>query len=492
MELICKDHESVTTDVDKIYNDLEVDTLEERHPHGYFFTPDLSRHLTYYLGTNCGFYWAAQCENCSKSCKCLSMLNSSQAHSFPTHDDIKRILDLGFIYLLKTRPDNVVQYGTKENPLIRERLIQKINMEPRFPDHQILKKYLTPREIKRGIKTKRTITIQDVFEVETHTVVEGIDYDKNRTIGWWREKGTKIEFWLLDGKKQDEFWYYGDGTKNEERWFDEKGELHRENGPAHIRYYKNKKKHSETWYKHGLEHRQNDLPAGIIWNLKGKKVAETWQINGEEHRDDNPSYILYHVRSGLKVKETWCKHGLEHRETGPAIITYTSKGKNNHYEWWKNGKREREQYSQSVDSLSPLKKVMPNQGVEEQIYLLVEDLEKEGVLLGQYGNYAGHGSVVSTDEFYELKSQRKLFDIPNVLCAMEEIPNVFCWNYKTWRKARGSYGLKHVLEGWRDGDYYISNGDFIMAAMLLQHEVKFSDKFSDETWVNPLIKLSAK
>jgi hypothetical protein len=67
----------------------------------------------------------------------------------------------------------------------------------------------------------------------------------------------------------------GYGTK---RWYNEQGELHREDGPA-IEYANGIKK----WYLNGLLHRE-DGPA--IEYVTGNKE---WYLNGERHREDGPA-----------------------------------------------------------------------------------------------------------------------------------------------------------------------------------------------------------
>ena len=95
-----------------------------------------------------------------------------------------------------------------------------------------------------------------------------------------------------------------DGTKE---WINEKGELHREDGPA--REFVN-----------------------------GTKV---WYINGLRHRKDGPA--IEHG-DGYRV---WYLHGKCHREDGPAIYHHLG-----YKEWWINDEMVSEKYIESLIALS--------------------------------------------------------------------------------------------------------------------------------------------
>ena len=85
-------------------------------------------------------------------------------------------------------------------------------------------------------------------------------------------------------------------------YYDEKGDLHREDGPALERA-----DGAKAWYRNGKRHRE-DGPA--IEDADGTKV---WYRNGERHREDGPA-IEY--PNGTTM---WYRNGLHHRDDGPAI-----------------------------------------------------------------------------------------------------------------------------------------------------------------------------
>jgi len=104
----------------------------------------------------------------------------------------------------------------------------------------------------------------------------------------------------------------------------EKGEFHREDGPAFISVHGDK-----IWWINDKLHRE-DGPAIIRsdgtqeWYLNGKRHRENgsaiifgndqaWYLNGELHRENGPAIIDIN-------NQIWYLNGKLHREDGPAII----------------------------------------------------------------------------------------------------------------------------------------------------------------------------
>ena len=103
-------------------------------------------------------------------------------------------------------------------------------------------------------------------------------------------------------------------------WVDEKGRLHREDGPA-IEWYNG----SKEWRRNGLLHRE-DGPA-CEW-ADGRKE---WHRNGKKHREDGPAIER---PNGDKI---WYRNDKKHREDGPAVeLTNGDKA------WYLDGKFHRE------------------------------------------------------------------------------------------------------------------------------------------------------
>lgn len=118
---------------------------------------------------------------------------------------------------------------------------------------------------------------------------------------------------------------------------------------------------------------------------------------------------------------------------------------------------------------------------------ILRDFEEKGVYLHDYGNITGGGSIYKNDEkrrkeineYKELsiEARAKTFTIDTIERALEEIPMILDKRV-TQNKKVSSYGLKHMLEDYRKqrkvkGDNYISNGEFILAMLLLGYKADF-------------------
>jgi hypothetical protein len=121
--------------------------------------------------------------------------------------------------------------------------------------------------------------------------------------------------------------------------------------------------------------------------------------------------------------------------------------------------------------------------LQSRIDTIVQDLEKHGVKLNRYGNVIGEHSLCRGD-------RPNPIDAEAVHEAMNDIPHVFrpC---KTWKTQ--SYGGKGRIEHYRrmrrpDDNYYVSNGDFIVAMLLLGFEAKWRVTRGGPTQVNCMFK----
>jgi hypothetical protein len=101
----------------------------------------------------------------------------------------------------------------------------------------------------------------------------------------------------------------------------EKDQLHREDGPAIIKYHRyDNLRMEEIYYKNGLRHRE-DGPALIryYYNYFVGKKEEFYFINDIIHREDGPAFIKYD-KANRPVYEMYIKNGKPHREDGPNVI----------------------------------------------------------------------------------------------------------------------------------------------------------------------------
>jgi hypothetical protein len=97
-------------------------------------------------------------------------------------------------------------------------------------------------------------------------------------------------------------------------WYNDKGQLHREDGPAWIQH--NHDGHIfEAWYKNDIYHRVG-APASII-RRNDLVIGETWYENGELHRIGGPAVLMLD-ENGIVREELWVENGKRHRIGGPA------------------------------------------------------------------------------------------------------------------------------------------------------------------------------
>lgn len=126
------------------------------------------------------------------------------------------------------------------------------------------------------------------------------------------------------------------GKKVKEEWFNSRGELHRDDGPAEVMYHRNGKLMRQVWYQNGEVSRIGG-PAFIEYRGDGVRVnIERWLQNGVSHRVDGPAEIIYYGEAdggGRKI-ERWSTNGRFFRVGGPVQIDYTPQG-TVHYEEWR-------------------------------------------------------------------------------------------------------------------------------------------------------------
>jgi hypothetical protein len=134
-----------------------------------------------------------------------------------------------------------------------------------------------------------------------------------------------------------------------ERWYNEKGKLHRDGGlPALI----SKDGDRQEWWVDDKRHREGGLPAICIssickeWWVDNKRHREgglpaidqhggdqEWWVDDKRHREgDLPAIVR---RDGT---QEWWMDNKRHRDSGLPAIVYRNGGK----EWWVDDKRSRE------------------------------------------------------------------------------------------------------------------------------------------------------
>ncbi|MFP7696945.1 ArdC-like ssDNA-binding domain-containing protein [Trueperella sp. LYQ143] len=116
--------------------------------------------------------------------------------------------------------------------------------------------------------------------------------------------------------------YWSEGQIWEEKWLDDDGQLHREDGPAFTEYTPEGQIVKQEWIRHGSAYRE-DGPALIYYLPDGKIIDEYWY----PAHDGRPTRIAYHDNGKIKSEEWSIEGYLYHREDGPACIHYDSEGR---------------------------------------------------------------------------------------------------------------------------------------------------------------------
>ncbi len=100
-------------------------------------------------------------------------------------------------------------------------------------------------------------------------------------------------------------------------WYNDKGQLHREDGPAWIQH-----NHDgyilELWYQNGRPHR-------VVQRHNDNVMEESWYKNGLNNRVVGAARIE-RIENGVVVLEQWHEHGNRHRVGGPAVIQRNEDG----------------------------------------------------------------------------------------------------------------------------------------------------------------------
>ena len=96
-------------------------------------------------------------------------------------------------------------------------------------------------------------------------------------------------------------WKDNNGLLNKE-WTHEDKRLHRESGPARIRYFPDGLICLEQFWVNGFLHRESG-PAYIRYNLNGSIEWEQFDIAGKLHRESGPAYIHYNHDGSIDWEE---------------------------------------------------------------------------------------------------------------------------------------------------------------------------------------------
>ena len=79
--------------------------------------------------------------------------------------------------------------------------------------------------------------------------------------------------------------YYENGQIKEERWYDDNGDLHREDGPAYLKWHENGKQESIVYFQNSECHCE-DGPAYQVWDEDGQVRFEKYFLNNKEYTQE--------------------------------------------------------------------------------------------------------------------------------------------------------------------------------------------------------------
>ena len=110
--------------------------------------------------------------------------------------------------------------------------------------------------------------------------------------------------------KKIEYYNFSDNGDVLEEFYYLRDALHREDGPAEIKYYKSGKIKEEYYYLIGRLHKE-DGPAGILYYESGKVEAEEYCLNDKCHHRENGPAVIWYYESGEIMKKEYYINGIE-------------------------------------------------------------------------------------------------------------------------------------------------------------------------------------
>ena len=88
--------------------------------------------------------------------------------------------------------------------------------------------------------------------------------------------------------------YYTNGNILYKRYANDKGQRHRTDGPAFIRYREDGSKWYEFYYQNDIIYRENNLPTDIYYYENGSIYLEKWlNERDQRHNESGPAKIKY-------------------------------------------------------------------------------------------------------------------------------------------------------------------------------------------------------
>lgn len=121
-----------------------------------------------------------------------------------------------------------------------------------------------------------------------------------------------------------------DGSILSLKWWktDDHRMLHREVDPAVYAFTEDEQLVRKAWYIDDRRHRDGDKPASVSFSIhvrSGKRYLSElkWFRQGDLHREEGPAHIKFSREGGVGLKK-WAVDGSVHRLGGPAVIKYNN------------------------------------------------------------------------------------------------------------------------------------------------------------------------
>ncbi len=104
--------------------------------------------------------------------------------------------------------------------------------------------------------------------------------------------------------------------------------------------------------------------------------------------------------------------------------------------------------------------------------IVIPACERKGVMLSEYGNHSGEGSLVKVEKYTQDKAAYTLFNVSRVQRAFTELNAIIV---NTSKYTANSYGLKHKVEASGRKEY-LTNGDLIAAMLVKGYQARFGKR----------------
>ena len=110
---------------------------------------------------------------------------------------------------------------------------------------------------------------------------------------------------------EEEFWPNGNIKSRE--YFNDNGQLHKEDGPARQRWYENGQLRFQAYFINGRRHNEQG-PARQRWYENGQLEFQEYYINDQLHNEQGPALECWNENGQLCLQEYWIE-GNEITET---------------------------------------------------------------------------------------------------------------------------------------------------------------------------------